>query len=296
MERLCHHAPTIPKAEPPARLGGHCKNGGMQIEGSVAIITGAGSGIGRELAVALAAAGAAVVAGDLDAAGVEETATRVRAAGGAAAAAVADAASSEGIAGLISTARDEFGPVDVFVANAGIMGPPGLGDDESAWDTVIDVNLRAHVRAAKALVPEWLGRGRGHFVAVASAAGLLTQLGAAGYSVTKHAAVGFAEWLSITYGGNGIGVSCVCPMGVDTPLLSGILGSTDRTARMAGAAVANAGEVIGPEAVATLTVEAVRDGRFLVLPHPAVLEMYRRKGADYERWIAGMRRYQDSLG
>jgi NAD(P)-dependent dehydrogenase (short-subunit alcohol dehydrogenase family) len=267
----------------------------MQIEGSVAIVTGAGSGIGRAIAQALAAAGASVVAGDVDAAGAQQTATGIRSGGGSAVAVVANAASVEGIAALIDSARAAFGPVDLFVANAGIMGAPGLGDDESAWDAIIDVNVRAHVRAAKALVPEWLQRGAGHFVSVASAAGLLTQLGAAGYSVTKHAAVGFAEWLSITYGENGIGVSCVCPMGVDTPLLTGILDSPDPAARMAGAAVATAGEVITPERVAALTVEAVRDGRFLVLPHAGVLDMYRRKGNDYERWIAGMRRYQGTL-
>jgi NAD(P)-dependent dehydrogenase (short-subunit alcohol dehydrogenase family) len=267
----------------------------MQIEGRVAVVTGAGSGIGRELAVAFAAAGASVVAGDLSAVGVEETATRIRSAGGSAVAVVEDAASVDGIATMIDSARAHFGPVDVFVANAGIMGAPGLGDDEGDWDAIIDVNLRAHVRAAKALVPEWVQRGEGYFVSVASAAGLLTQLGAAGYSVTKHAAVGFAEWLSITYGSNGIGVSCVCPMGVDTPLLNGILTSTDPAARMAGAAVATAGDVIGPERVAVMTVDAVRGGRFLVLPHPAVLDMYRHKGSDYERWIAGMRRYQATL-
>jgi NAD(P)-dependent dehydrogenase (short-subunit alcohol dehydrogenase family) len=113
--------------------------------------------------------------------------------------------------------------------------------------------------------------------------------------VTKHAAVGFAEWLSITYGDKGIGVSCVCPMGVDTPLLTGLTSSTDPLARMAAAAVTHAGETMGPDRVAELTVEAVGTGRFLVLPHPAVLDMYRQKGADYERWLAGMRRYQDSL-
>jgi NAD(P)-dependent dehydrogenase (short-subunit alcohol dehydrogenase family) len=192
-------------------------------------------------------------------------------------------------------AREQFGPVDVYVANAGIMGPPGLGDDEADWDRILDVNLRAHVRAAKALVPEWIARGAGHFVAVASAAGLLTQLGAAGYSVTKHAAVGFAEWLSITYGGKGVGVSCVCPMGVDTPLLKGIVDSVDPEARMAAAAVTNSGEVIGPDRVAELVVQAVLANTFLVLPHPAVLEMYQQKASDYERWIAGMRRYQRTL-
>ena len=131
---------------------------------------------------------------------------------------------------------------------------------------------------------------------MASAAGLLTQLGAAGYSVTKHAAVGFAEWLSITYGDKGIGVSCVCPMGVDTPLLNGITESTDPAAAWPPRRSGNAGEVLSPDRVAALTVEAVRADRFLVLPHPVVLDMYRQKGSDYERWIAGMRRYQGTLG
>ena len=184
--------------------------------------------------------------------------------------------------------------MDVYVANAGVIGAPGLGDDAD-WDRIIDVNLRAHIRAAKALVPEWVQRGGGYFVSVASAAGLLTQIGAAGYSVTKHAAVGFAEWLAITYGDNGIGVSCVCPMGVDTPLLKAMLDSPDPAVRVGGTAVTSAGEVIGPDRVAALTVEAVREGRFLVLPHPAVLDMYRQKSSDYERWIAGMRRYQGTL-
>ena len=276
--------------------GSHCKNGVMQIEGSVAVVTGAGSGIGRALAIAFAAAGASVVAGDLSSAGVEETAVLVRAAGGGALAVTADVSTTDGIATLISAARQHFGPVDVFVANAGITGAAGLGDDEADWDRIFDVNVRAHIRAAKALLPEWVDRGHGYFVVVASAAGLLTQLGAAGYSVTKHAAVGFAEWLAITYGDNGIGVSCVCPMGVDTPLLNGMVESSDPVIRVAGNAVRNAGDVIGPGVVADLVVEAVRDGRFLVLPHPAVLDMYRQKGSDYERWIAGMQRYQRTLG
>ena len=267
----------------------------MQIEGAVVVVTGAGSGIGRSLASTFAVSGASVVVDDIDVAGANQTAELVRSVGGVAVGVVADASTTAGIDALISLARNEFGPVDVFVANAGIIGAPGLGDDEADWDRIIDVNLRAHVRAAKALVPEWAARGRGYFVSVASAAGLLTQLGAAGYSVTKHAAVGFAEWLSITYGDKGIGVSCVCPMGVDTPLLSGITDSSDAAARMAAAAVKNAGEVVSPDRVAELTVEAVLADRFLVLPHPVVLDMYRQKGADYERWLAGMRRYQGSL-
>lgn len=267
----------------------------MQLEGSVAVVTGAGSGIGRALSVALATAGASVVLGDLDGEGLAATARLITDAGGSAATVTTDVSSTDGVTRLVDAAR-VFGPVDVYVANAGIIGAPGLGDDETDWDRIIDVNLRGHVRAAKVLVPEWVQRGRGYFVTVASAAGLLTQLGAAGYSVTKHAAVGFAEWLAITYGDKGIGVSCVCPMGVDTPLLSEITESSDPAARMAAAAVRNAGEVMGPGRVAELTVEAIRSERFLVLPHPTVLDMYRQKGSDYERWIAGMRRYQSTLG
>lgn len=267
--------------------------GGVDVEGSVVVVTGAGSGIGRALAQRFAAAGASVVAGDLRDA--EATADAITTSGGAAVGVTADAATGAGIDQLLAAAGDAFGPVDVYVANAGIIGASGIGDDDD-WDRILDVNLRAHVRAAQRLVPHWVSRGRGHFVGVASAAGLLTQIGAAGYSVTKHAAVGFAEWLSITYGEQGVGVSCVCPMGVDTPLLTDITDSVDPAARMAAAAVRNAGAVVGPADVADLVVEAVRTGTFLVLPHPEVLDMYRRKGADYERWLAGMRRYQATLG
>lgn len=231
-----------------------------------------------------------MVAGDIDAASASETAAMI---GGVPA--VADASSADGIATLLDIARRTYGPVDIYVANAGITGDAGLGDDEAGWDRIIDINLRGHVRAAKAVVPEWLERGGGHFVAVASAAGLLTQLGAAPYSVTKHAAVGFAEWLSITYGDRGIGVSCVCPMGVDTPLLRGMSESADSEIRVAGAAVTSAGAVIDPDTVAALVVRAIAERTFLVLPHPEVLAMYRQKAADYERWIAGMRRYQSTL-
>lgn len=267
----------------------------MKIDGSVAVVTGAGSGIGRSIAAALASAGASVVVGDIDAASVTETAAMI---GGVAVA--ADAASAQGIATLLDTARQQFGPVDIYVANAGIVGQSGLGDDEAAWDRIIDVNVRAHIRAAKSLVPEWIERGAGHFVTVASAAGLLTQLGAAPYSVTKHAAVGFAEWLAITYSDQGIGVSCVCPMGVDTPLLRAMSNSDasdapDAQALLAGAAVTGAGAVISPDAVADLVVRAIIDGTFLVLPHPEVGTMFGHKAADHDRWISGMRRYQRSL-
>lgn len=264
----------------------------MQIEGKVAVITGAGSGIGRALAQQFADAGAAVVAGDIDADAAAATASAI---GERAIGVGADAAAVAGINALIEAARNGFGPVDIYVANAGVIGASGLGSDEE-WDRVLEVNLRAHIRAADALLPDWTARGSGHFVSVASAAGLLTQVGAAGYAVSKHAAVGFAEWLSITHGDNGIGVTCVCPMGVATPLLDAITDSEDATSRVAAASITTAGDVLSAADVAAATLAGVRDDRFLVLPHASVLDMYRGKGADYDRWIAGMRRYQRALG
>ncbi len=263
----------------------------MQIEGKVAVITGAGSGIGRALALALAAAGASVVAGDIDAAAAAQTAATI---GERALGVGADAASAAGIAALLDATQEAFGCVDIYFANAGIIGAPGLGGD-SDWDRVLEVNLRAHIRAADALLPGWIDRGSGYFVSVASAAGLLTQVGAAGYAVSKHAAVGFAEWLSITYGDNGIGVTCVCPMGVATPLLEAITDAEDAAARVAAASITTAGEVLSAEDVAAATLAGVREDRFLVLPHASVLDMYRGKGTDYDRWISGMRRYQRAL-
>jgi NAD(P)-dependent dehydrogenase (short-subunit alcohol dehydrogenase family) len=267
----------------------------MQIAGKVVVVTGAGAGIGRALAVAFAVAGAQVVVGDIEAAVVEQTANLIAAQGHPVAARRADASSEADIKALIALASADFGPVDIFVANAGITGPPGLVIPERDWDRVLDVNLRAHIRAATLLVPEWVERGGGYFVSTASAAGLLTQLGAAAYAVSKHAVVGFAEWLSITYGDDGIGVSCLCPMGVNTALLTELGESPDPSGRLAADAVTTAGEVLEPGQVAQVTVDAVRENRFLVLPHPHVLDMYRRKGEDYDGWIAGMRRYQRRL-
>ena len=264
----------------------------MDIEGRVAIVTGAGSGIGRALATALAEAGARVVVGDIDAAAAQQTASMIS---GHAVPRQADASAEADIAALIALAATEFGSVDIYVANAGIGGPPGLGMSDADWNRVLDVNLRAHIRAATQLLPQWVERGSGYFVSVASAAGLLTQLGAAGYAVSKHAALGFAEWLAITYGDDGVGVSCVCPMGVDTQLLTELRESADPAGQLAGRSVISAGEVLEPARVADVTVEAVRQGRFLVLPHAEVIDMYRQKGADYDAWIAGMQRYRRRL-
>lgn len=266
----------------------------VDFDNKVAVVTGGGSGIGRALATAFGGAGARVVIGDIDEAAARTTADLVRDSGGAAVGLHADAADTTGIRALIAAAEDRFGPVDLYAANAGIIGASGLGA-EADWDRIIDLNLRSHIRAAELLVPGWQDRGSGYFVSVASAAGLLTQLGAAGYAVTKHAAVGFAEWLAITYGDNGIGVSCVCPLGVDTPLLDAVRADAEPDARVGAESIVRSGAVISADEVAAATVDAVRSGRFLVLPHPQVLDMYRHKGSDYDRWIAGMRRYQRSL-
>ena len=268
----------------------------MKVAEKVAIVTGGGGGIGGALAAKLAQQGARVVVADLDADAALAVAESVNAdQPGTAVGTGADVSDTAQIQRLIDLADSEFGPVDLYFANAGITGVAGLDISEHEWDRSIDVNLRAHLRAAQLLVPTWVERGEGYFVSTASAAGLLTQLGSATYSVTKHAAVGFAEWLNITYGDQGVRVSCLCPMGVNTKLLysgeesGGVLGS------LATRAVTAAGDVLEPTAVADIVLQAIDEERFLILPHPSVLDMYRQKAADDDRWLRGMRRYQRSL-
>ncbi|MFI6869934.1 SDR family oxidoreductase [Nocardia sp. NPDC050406] len=266
----------------------------MDVAGKVAIVTGAGSGIGEALAGRLVAAGARVVLADLDAASVRAVAESL---GASAVFEAGDVSDAEVIRGLVARAEAEFGPVDLYFANAGIFGARGLDGSDEQWAAALDVNVMAHVRAAQILVPGWLERGSGYFISTASAAGLLTQIGSAPYAVTKHAAVGFAEWLSVTYGDKGIRVSCVCPMGVDTALLRA--GTESSTAAAAAEpairAVVTAGKVLTPDEVAADILAGVADERFLILPHPEVLDMYRYKGSDYDRWLSGMRRFQATL-
>jgi NAD(P)-dependent dehydrogenase (short-subunit alcohol dehydrogenase family) len=270
----------------------------VEVADKVAIVTGGGGGIGAALGERLVAAGARVLLADLDAdaaqAAAERAAARLPAEDrpGAAIGVGADVTEPDAIAGTIERAESDLGPVQLFFANAGILGAPGLGD-EDAWDTTFEVNVRAHVRAANAIVPRWVERGTGgYFVSTASAAGLLTQIGGAAYAVTKHAAVGFAEWLAVTYGDQGIGVSCLCPMGVRTAMLEHGAGSHLGSAARA---VTSAGDVIDAAKVADDVLAAVGEERFLILPHPQVLDMYRQKGSDYDRWLRGMRRYQARL-
>lgn len=266
----------------------------MEISGKVAIVTGAGAGIGAALARKLVADKARVVLADLDADGVAQVAESL---GAAAVAVGGDVADEQVIRGLIERAEAEFGPVELYFANAGIGGGAGLDSTDAQWAAALEVNVLAHVRAARLLVPGWLERGTGYFVTTASAAGLLTQLGSAPYAVSKHAAVGFAEWLSVTYGDKGIRVSCICPMGVDTQLLNGGLVPAEHAAEaeLAVKAVKTAGAVLSPDQVAEVITAGVEAEHFLILPHPEVLKMYRYKGADYDRWLDGMRRFQAAL-
>jgi NAD(P)-dependent dehydrogenase (short-subunit alcohol dehydrogenase family) len=268
----------------------------VKVADKVAIVTGGGNGIGAALASKLAQHDARVVIADLDADAARTVAEGINAErAGAAIAAGADVADTAQIQRLITLAESAFGPVDLYFANAGITGAVGLNVSETEWDRSFDVNVRAHVRAAQLLVPGWIQRGEGYFVSTASAAGLLTQLGSATYAVTKHAAVGFAEWLNITYGDQGVRVSCLCPMGVNTKLLYEGEQSGDPLGDLATRAVTAAGDVLDPEDVADSVLAAVDEERFLILPHTSVLEMYRQKATDYDRWLGGMRRYQRSL-
>jgi len=246
------------------------------------VVTGAAGGIGGALALRCAAEGARVAATDVQAAGLERVGSALGAGHLVAAADVTDA---NAICALIDRVESELGPVEVFFANAGVaIGEDPVATSDEVWDQAFAVNVRAHVVAARRLLPGWLDRGEGYFVATASAAGLLTQIGSARYAVTKHAAVAFAEWLSVTYGDRGLRVSCLCPMGVRTAMTEGD--------ELAHRVVKGAGAMLEPEQVADVVIEAIESEEFLILPHPEVLTFFQRKALDYERWLAGMRRLQ----
>jgi NAD(P)-dependent dehydrogenase (short-subunit alcohol dehydrogenase family) len=261
----------------------------MELADRVAVVTGGASGIGRALAWRLAEEGArGVVVADLDADGARAVAADI----GARALGVAcDVADETQVTAAVAHAQEAFGPVDLFCANAGVAIGTDLTTPADVWELAFDVNLRAHIHAAKALLPCWLERGQGYFLATASAAGLLTQIGSAPYAVTKHAAVAFAEWLSVTYGDRGVRVSCLCPMGVKTAMTT-VPDDAPDDVRLATSVVASSGAMLEPEEVADVVVDGLRAERFLILPHPEVLTFFQRKADDYDRWLAGMRRLQ----
>jgi NAD(P)-dependent dehydrogenase (short-subunit alcohol dehydrogenase family) len=263
----------------------------VDVRDRVVVVTGGASGIGRALSRAFARAGAsAVVVADVDAAGAKDVAAEFDNRGRAV---VADVSEESDITRLVVSTEEEFGRIDLFCSNAGILVPGGPEVDTAAWDRTWRVNVLAHVLAARAVLPAMLERGEGYLLNTASAAGLLTQLGSAPYSVTKHAAVGFAEWLSITYGDRGIGVSCLCPQGVWTNMTPG--GARQRDPGELANSTAGRDGFLEPEAVADIVLDALAENRFLILPHPEVATYEQRRAGDRERWLTGMRRVQASL-
>jgi NAD(P)-dependent dehydrogenase (short-subunit alcohol dehydrogenase family) len=246
-----------------------------------AVVTGAARGIGRAIATRLAREGWQVVVADLDA---DELAAVAAETG--AHAVPGDTSTDAGVRHLVDTAYDRLGHVDVFFANAGIGTLKGLDASDAEWARTLETNVLAHVRAARLLVPRWLEAGGGRLVVTASAAGLLTMLGDAPYSVSKHAAVAFAEWLSATYRHRGIVVQAICPQGVQTRMLDGSGPLRDLLTR---------DDVVSAEDVADAAWRALPGDAFFVLPHPEVSDYHAQRAAHPDEWLAGMNRLQQKL-
>ena len=251
----------------------------MELAGKIVVVTGAAQGIGRALCERFHAAGAArVVAADLDAPGAAATADRL---GGLAFA--CDVSKADEVADMVAKVEADVGPIDLYASNAGVLERDPDFDDaasasEAAWARSWGVNVMGHVHAARALLPAWRARRSGYFLATVSAAGLLTQVGSATYSVTKHAALGFCEHLAITHRDDGVKVSALCPQGVDTAM---VRGAGSRTPALLDG-------VLSAQAVADTVVQGLRDEAFLILPHPQVARYMLNKAADYDRWLGGM--------
>jgi NAD(P)-dependent dehydrogenase (short-subunit alcohol dehydrogenase family) len=254
----------------------------MDIQGKVAVVTGGARGIGAELVRRFVSGGArGVMVADLRLHEAEQLARETGAH-----AMACDVTREADIQALVRATRERFGAVDIFVSNAGILeGRGGFELDDDIWHRMWQVHGMAHVWAARAVVPQMLARGDGYFVVTASAAGLLNIVESAPYGVTKHAAVAFAEWLRIAYGRRGLRVTCLCPQGVHTEM----------TRHGAGTAALNG--MLAPQQVAEVLVQAMREERFLALPHPEVAEYMRAKAQDYERWLGGMQKlYAQHMG
>ena len=253
----------------------------MKIAGKVCVVTGGASGIGKALASRFVAGGAsAVVLTDLNGDAVSAVASEI----GAHSFAV-DVRDESAIAAMVAAVESEHGQIDLFCSNAGIIGVDGepwwaTGADNALWQRMWEIHVMSHVYAARACLPSMIARGDGYFLNTASAAGLLAQIGSAPYSVTKHAAVSFAESLSITHGDDGIKVSCLCPQAVDTAM----------TAGTEGGGVAGVDGMLSADAVADAVVSGLDAESFLILPHPEVEDYRQNKARSYDRWLGGMRK------
>jgi NAD(P)-dependent dehydrogenase (short-subunit alcohol dehydrogenase family) len=260
----------------------------VELRDARVVVTGGASGIGRALARRFVAEGAMVTVADIDADGARAT-VELSSGDGRAQAVGCDVRDEQAVQRLIGEAETAFGPIDLFCSNAGVSLGGGPEASNDVWTRTWEVNFLAHLYAVRAVLPGMLERGHGYLLHTASAAGLLTTLGDAPYSVSKHAVVAFAEWISITYGDRGIGVSALCPQGVATNMLK------STSDHVAGQQVLQVADVLQPEQVADAVVEGLRDERFLILPHPEVAEYFQRKAGDYDRWLRGMRRLQSRL-
>lgn len=250
----------------------------MELNGKVVVVTGGASGIGQAMCRRFAQEGArAVVVADLQDEAAQQLAREI---GGLAVR--TNVAVQAEVQALVERATQTYGQIDLFCSNAGIISRTDSDAPPADWQRHWDVNLMAHVHAANAVLPQMLARGEGYLLQTASAAGLLSQVNAAPYTVTKHAAAAFAEWLSIAHGDAGIRVSCLCPQGVLTPMLLGAAKGGRRSFLQEGA--------VTPEALAEVVVQGLRAERFLILPHEEVLDFWQRKTADIDRWLKGMRR------
>jgi len=257
----------------------------VELANKIIVITGGANGIGKAMGVRFKAAGAKhIVVADLDADGARSVASDIDGT-----AMQVDVGDEDAIVNLIETTERDVGPIDLFCSNAGIAAADSLDAPNDEWQLIWDVNVMAHVYAARHLVPRMVKRGGGYLMNTCSAAGLLNQIGGVAYGVTKHAAVGLGEWIALTHAHEGIRVSLLCPQAVRTAMTSGAAMNNK------GVAAAAADGMIEAEALAETVVEGLRDERFLILPHAEVEEYMRRKTADYDRWIRGMNRFHQSI-